>query len=354
MVDDRLTHSQRLCFMSCPQMHEHRYVSLIRPAEDGKALRMGSAFHAAQEAVNQRHPMTSVSIWELAGREIDRVYKSLEMEGRDYAYEIAQVRAMVRGYVERWQDQPWEFVAAEQRLEGPIINPASGRPMRAMRNAGKADGIIRWDGDRLALLEYKTTSEDLAADSFLWEHYGLSSQPLSYLSMARHAGWDVTAVVYDVTRKPLLRPRQIPILDDEGHKVVVDAEGGRVYLNSGKPRQAADSQKGWTVLSETETPHEYEERIAEDMRDRPEHYFARRQIPVLSQDQAGAAYDTWAIAKNIMAARADSRWPKNTNHCTAYGRCPYLPLCLANWQEGDPLPENFYRSTTAHPELDHA
>jgi len=34
-------------------------------------------------------------------------------------------------------------------------------------------------------------------------------------------------VLYDVTRKPEISPKQIPVLDDAGLKIVTDADGNR-------------------------------------------------------------------------------------------------------------------------------
>ena len=112
------------------------------------------------------------------------------------------------------------------------------------------------------------------------------------------------------------------------------------------------AREGYRVLTEQETAEDYGLRVLSDMYQQPERYFARREIPVLHHDEQGAAYDTWATAKNIAQAYRDDRWPKNTNHCGAYGRCAYLPLCLSGYDPGDPLPEGFMRSTTAHPEID--
>ena len=184
-----LTHSRLACFRACPRRHYLRYELGLRTETTGFALRVGSAFHRALEACDKGEDPESA----LA-------------EGLDDPFDLALVAAMFDGHQRRWGDAGIEPVASELAFDLPLVNPATGAATPIWRVAGVIDRIVRMPDGRLALMEYKTTSRDFAPGADYWLRLHLDPQLSIYVVAARELGYDIQTVLYDVTRRPALRP----------------------------------------------------------------------------------------------------------------------------------------------------
>src|SRR3989304_6889133 len=136
----------------------------------------------------------------------------------DWKYECETVAALLVGYEWRWQNAPLEVVASESRFELPLINPQSNKPSSIFNLAGRQDGIVQLEDGRFALLESKLVSESLESNSDYWTRLQLDQQISIYIHAARRQGHALDTVLYDVTRKPTIKPNEIPILDNLGVK----------------------------------------------------------------------------------------------------------------------------------------
>jgi hypothetical protein len=169
---------------------------------------------------------------------------------------------------------------------------------------------------RLALIEHRTCSEDIAPDSEYWARLRFNLQIYQYVLAARALGWDVALVIYDVTRKPSIRQKQ------------------------------------------TETVEQYGDRLAADTRERPEFYFARREVPILDQDVAEFEVQRLALSKQILFSRAAARaarrpehaWPRNCGAMTCRF-CEFEGFCMQNVSVDPGLPPAGFRVGPVNPEL---
>jgi len=337
-----LTASRMSSLLACPRRHYWRYEVGLRRVESADALRFGSAWHRAMEALGQ-------------GLEIEQAYTA----ALGTAQEIDELAAatlwgLLAGYWQRYGlDRSVEVLHREVEFETAIDGS------RTFRAAGKIDGLGRVSDGRLCLVEYKTTSASLEPDSDYWLRLRADTQILQYVSAARALGWDIATVVYDVTRKPTIRPRQIPRLDGDGLKIVLDnATGGRAMLANGKPRQAAGD--GQTLQTDEESPREFGERLLADTVARPEFYFARREVPVLADDLEEFADLRVQVGRMILDRRAQQRkldawtpwraWPRHVNGMQCPG-CEYAGFCLQNATPDLAHPPAGYVVGEAHSEL---
>lgn len=311
----RLTHSRLACVRRCPRQHYLRYECGLRPATDGLALRVGSAFHLGMERIERSEPYE------------DEIAIAL-----DDPYALAMVAAMIDGHTRAWDGQTYEPVAAEMVFDLPLVNPTTGAPSTVWMLAGKIDRIVRLADGRLALMEYKTTSRDFAPGADYWVQLRLDQQLSIYVSAARALGYEVETVLYDVTRRPSLRP--LKATPDDQRKYT---KQGTLYANQ---------------RDTDETPEEYAGRIAADIASRPEHYFARIEIARLQQDLDDCAAELWAQQLMIrqMQRSGGASWFRNPAACIENYSCPYIDICqsrnLDTW-----TPEGFTRITDVHPEL---
>ncbi len=222
--------------------------------------------------------------------------------------------------------------------------------------AGKIDGLGVLDDGRPALLEHKTTSDSVAPDSDYWLRLRCNNQIMQYVHAARLCGLPAEVIYYDVTRKPSIRPKSVPVLDEAGRKIVLDAAGIRVLKKDGIPRESAGD--GMTVQIREETAEEFGQRLADDVIARPEFYFARREVPILDQDLDEFIIQRLEISRMILALRRASRatarphqaWPRNCSEMTC-GFCEFKDFCLQNIEVNPAQPPAGFIVGEKNPEL---
>lgn len=346
-----LTHTRLDTFQTCRRKHQFAYELGVR-REASEALRIGSAVHLGTEVIGNGGT-TDAAISAVVDN-YQPLIESAQTAERHNAllYEREKCIRLVEGWVWRWS-QASDFVVIEVELPllTDIINPESGRSSRTFRYGGKADKLIRLDDGRMALLERKTTSYSVEADSNYWQALRLDSQISRYMVALRRMGHDVTVALYDVIRKPSIAPKQVADLDTHGRKIVVDQLGQRAYKRNNEPRQSGDSAKGLTVKQHIETPDEYGERLMQDIYDRPDFYFARREVPRLQSDLDEAAQELWDTADSMRLARNNGHHYRNTRACLVPYQCEYLAVCSNGVDLANEMPEGFVQLTRLHPEL---
>lgn len=255
----------------------------------------------------------------------------------------AKVRGLMVGYDARWSGADWSLVSKEETIIQPIVNPATSRTSRTFRQGGKHDGHIAGFGKRL-LLEHKTCSEDIAdPNATYWSRLTIDSQLSTYMLQSWQAGERLDGVLYDVIRKPEIRPKKLT--KDQVREI--DHVG--TYMGFVVPERYRALAKAGNL--ERETYALYELRVARACLDDPARYFQRRDISRLDQELLEHAYETWEIADEIRRARLSDRLPyRNSNACMNYGRpCAFLGLCSGH---DTPDSDRWTREEQVHPELD--
>jgi hypothetical protein len=225
--------------------------------------------------------------------------------------------------------------------------------------AGKIDGLGVLNDGRLVLIEHKTAGDDIGPESDYWLRLRFNQQVMQYVLAARSLGWNVEHVIYDVTRKPGIAPKQIPVLDENGIKVVTDAAGTRIYKKDGKPRESADAANGYTVQSRQETPEEFAERLTADTAERPDFYFARREVPMLEQDLEEFKVQRLVLGRSILSCRAaekrlarrEQAWSRNVSAIQCRN-CEYASFCMQNITIDTNNPPTGFMIGSANPELE--
>ena len=349
------THSRISAFLACPKKHEFMYERGLRTASPAKALRMGNAFHLGLDARAQGKSHDEA--WEAAVAAYEELpaWASTEEHLAAWALEREIVGRLLMAYFWFYESatiDPALTVAEVIETEQAFSTQIPG--MRGVRLAGKMDKVVRLGDGRLAVMEHKTCSESLEPGSNYWRRLAIDAQIDRYFAVALQKH-DVACVLYDVVRKPEIEPKLIPLLDDNNLKIVLDADGQRVFNKDGTtPRQTGDTEKGYVLQTRRETVEEFGERLTTDICERPAWYFARREIP--RSEKENWAEDTQDAIDAIRRARKSGRWLRNTGACLTYGTCPYFDLCTsrADPQRGEPAPAGFVWADDIHPELEGA
>lgn len=336
-----LTHSSEAAFKTCPRKFFLQYRIGLRPQHDSDALRLGSAFHVGLEQLKHgkdEDEAAAAVVTEYADHDCPPW-----LTPEDFDVERETAVALVRGYARRWgADAIVKYVAVEQAFTVPIVNPTTLRETPTFRSAGKIDGIAELPDGRIALIEHKTTSDNIEPGSDYWQRLMMDGQISRYVLAARDLGYDVQTTVYDVTRKPSIRPRNI----SKAERALATSRGD--YY--GVPLTM--------TCPERETPQLYGARLLADLVERPGFYFARNEIPRLEHDLAEFRAEQWSLQRTIRQAELDARewgaaaWPRNTGACTSPYRCGFLDVCRG--LRGDPtekIPDGFRRAKVLHGEL---
>jgi len=331
-----VTNSQLTCFRRCQREHYYSYILGYRTHEDSEALRFGTLWHVGLEQ------------WWL-GRGLEAALEA-GTRGAIDAYEAARVRVLLRGYDARWGHEAHVVVGVEREFYAPLTNPETGEASPTYRLGGKLDVLLQ---DRF--VEHKTTSEDIGLGSIYWRRLTLDPQVSTYYAGARSLGHEVHGCIYDVVRKPAQRPRKaVPALDAEGERIVVNGAGDRVLTKDNKRwRVSPDAAKGYVLSTREETPEEYEARMAEEIAERPDHYYQRGEVVRLEEDEHEAALDAWHLVQSMDTGRRLGAFPRNPEACLRYGRvCQFLDVCTRVTTLEDPA--RFHRVSNVHPELEQA
>lgn len=300
MRSDTLTASRMAALLACPRKHYWRYEVGLSAAVSAGALRFGSAWHAAMECR-----------WQ--GMEC-AVALAKACEGADSFTEldVATLSGLLAGYYARYGGEAETVKTLHPEQEFRYALDGS----RTFDVCGKIDGLgVLCDG-RLALVEHKTTSDSLEADSDYWQRLRFNPQIYQYVLAARALGWDVQTVIYDVTRKPMIKQKQ------------------------------------------TETVEQFGGRLAADTRERPDFYFARREVAVLDQDVEEFAIQRLELSRLILLLRAAGRrarrpehaWPRNCGGMTCRF-CEFCPFCMQNIPVDPAQPPAGFAVGLTNPEL---
>lgn len=346
-----LTHSRHSCFKNCRRMEQFAYEWKLRRIVDSKPLRMGSAHHDAIEQLG-----IGLGI-DAACDAIRRRYevKPDQVDDAEWRYEEETLLRIAAAYDWRWQDDRLEYIATEQAFNVPLLNPKTERPTPHFSLAGKIDGIVRLADGRLAVKESKLLGDDIGPDSNLWRRLRIDQQITLYTYAARALGYDVECVLYDCARKPTISATQVPVLDGDGFKIVLDAQGNRVFNKAAegkvpKPRQTGDTELGYTILTRPMTTTEWGDRLTEDIGRRPDFYFQRVEIARLDKDIQDLREELWDVQHSLRACQNSGSFYRTVGKQSC-DWCSYFNQCESNWTPDQPVPEGFEILDDPHPEL---
>ncbi len=329
-----VTNSALSCYRRCPREYLYSYVQGYRSRQDQEALRIGTLIHVGLE------------LW-WKGSQLADVLMAATHGAAD-EYEAAKIRVMLIGYDARWSDERGNYTlrGVEMEFRAPLRNPETGAPSRTFELGGKIDGLLE-----RGILEHKTTSTEIGIGSVYWQKLALNSQVSTYYAGARALGVEPDVCVYDVLRKPSLRPSQVPLKDEDGVKIVLDAKGERVRTKDGKKwRQTSDTEAGYVLQTRPETPEEYEARLTEEVASAPDAYYQRGDIVRLESEEREYAQDVWQLTQAMREAERLNAYVRNTDACERYGSmCSFWPVCSGTATLDDA--SKYEQLDNVHPEL---
>lgn len=232
----------------------------------------------------------------------------------------AMVKGLMCGYATAWGHGMGskQIEAMERTYIGPLMNPATGKSSRTWRVAGKIDKLVR-EGSDLVLYDHKTTSQDIEdPNAVYWRTLQVDSQHQHYELLLWLNGLKVDRIVWDVIRKPGIRPKKLAKKERQGIVANGDYCGCRV----------SDFTRDLYAKEERENAELFALRVAAETVDNPARYFARRSVVRTNDELVEYAGELWSTADSMREARNDGTHYRNASSCMAWGTpCVFLGVC---------------------------
>jgi len=230
---------------------------------------------------------------------------------------------LMHGYDACYRGQTLRAVAVEEEFRVPIYNLQGKRlsKSRTFDLAGKID-VDAVDGDRRYVVDHKTTSDDLGAESTYWQQLAVEGQASLYILAQHLRGIEVAGAIWDVIRKPGIKPKRITKADaalivslpNTYCEFPVSPASVEYVLHGGKDT--------------TENAELFGYRVARECLNDFDRYFARRPVPRLEHEITEYAAELWDVAQDVVTTRQTGRNTRSSGSCMAYGRpCEYLGIC---------------------------
>jgi hypothetical protein len=361
-----LTESRAQLARRCLREERLRYVDGIVPVGIEEVLRFGTLWHHGQEAWWDDY--TCIDKLEGALKAMRRLASS-----ETDPYELVRAEAMMEGYHARWDGEPYEVLGVELEFRAPLINPETGARSRTFDRAGKVDVLVRDATGTKLLFEHKSAGEDIGPGSAFWSRLRMGGQAAGYIRGVEALGHQVEGVVYDVARKPDLRPYKATPVEERKYTKPKYRQCVECKRKGGPPPPHVDAENGPECMSDPtggakrvictdaggqlyagqrdadETVDEYRDRVRAAIAEDPERYYQRGLVVRLEAQLAEADAERWMLGQTLREAHRLGLAPRNTDACQRYGRtCAYFAICAGEASADD---ERFTRLTWPHPEL---
>lgn len=344
------------CLKACPTRFRAAYIEGLRLAEDTESQRIGTNWHGLLEIANTPRNETSL---DRAVAYLNEKYAIVppNKDATDWAIERAILAYSLAGWLWYYQNDEIKTVASEIQFDLPLRNPETGRALPNVRMVGKIDRIIK-QKNRCLQNEFKSTSKSIASDSSFWAHLNLDSQISCYRAACQEMwaagdlGFPVDGTLYDVWHKPGIRPKKLTQADSKvfiesgeycGQKFEIGGSEGQCFVDSVPANVEPGKKEGTFAICET--PEMFGARLLADIYERPEFYFARREI-ARTDDQIrrhlGEVHHLYKIAREM---ERTGYWWCNESQCEAMFHCAYIPICYNGMEvfDGKTTPPNFKR-----------
>jgi hypothetical protein len=309
-----LTHTKRAAYKNCNRYYFHRHEQHLEHKAIKPGRRRGSNFGSLLYMLRLADDDGTITgrleretyrhvIRDLISEKLDELYNEIHPSSQEEqdALQLEQTKLLevTIAYVGIYGiDQRREVT-----YELPLINPLSGRPMRAFRRAGKIDGVRVISPGRAEIIEDKLTGQ---IQQVMIDRLPLDDQITEYVDALAYMDWNAR-VQYRHTRFPGINPEK-----PKQYKTKPDYPG--------------------------ESLDEFGDRLRADLAERQEFYFDQQTLIFETAHLEQFRLERWHTAKQILRSRFDAKrlgiaaWVKNPSKCFEYGGCQFIPLCTM--QEG--------------------
>lgn len=359
--------------MTCPTLFRLAYREGIRSARDTDSQRQGTNWHAIHEVYHnviasfvpsEQWPegFETHAAMQAVIDHLNTKYANVPngFDPQEWALERAILLTCFIGYQWFYTNDPIEVLASEVAFDLPLHLPKIGMPlpMKEVKRVGKIDHIIRWQG-MVGVLERKSTSRAIAADSDYWDKSKKDIQVSAYAAAFRDmigTGLLPDSVIaslcdepldrvgntlYDVFHKPTIKPKMLTQAET-ARFIAGGTYFGQQFAVQNLPHPTDPALSSYTVDGETvpemeigkkgfairETIGMFSARLLADIYERPEFYFVRREIPRTDKDIRDYRAKSFAIYQTQKLMEKHGVWYENELSCDNPFRCSMKAICF--------------------------
>jgi hypothetical protein len=364
-----LSASAMKVFKCCPMHWRLAHVLGIRKEEKPDVLRIGSNWHLLMEKYREAQvaatpkPIGTYDGVEIVGKEtfadpvdvalehLNEAYKDLPLNKTQVEWETERAKLAYAfiAYAWYWANEALETLETEIRFDLPVYHPKTGKEL-SMRLVGMIDRVVRKiSTGRKLVMEYKTTSQDIAPSAPFWEKLRLDGQVSTYAYASAELSWGIDGTYYDMYRKPATNPRLLT--QAETKKFMKEGEwNGAVY--EVKAEYQGTGHEDDTLLAVRvngavvelkigakpgafqirETPDMYGARLLKAIYADPEKYFQRKEVVRTAKEIRAFRTELSNICSNMEHMMENDTYFCNDGPCTpsAKGGCAYPEVCYHN------------------------
>jgi hypothetical protein len=372
-------------FKACPVRYRLGFYEGIRKAESTEAQRIGTNWGALHEVYWNNYNANLGDAHDRAFyasvQHLNDAYEDVPPSVDPFDWEV-EYQTLLNSFVAYfwwWEDDPIEVLGSEVGFELPLHAPRTGLPLplKDVKRVGMMDHVVRWRG-AVGPLERKSTSKAIHQDSEFWERIQKDTQVDMYALAFRDiadqgfGGYGIHGVrkndrvgntLYDVWRKPGIRPIKVNQKDTEafvesGEYYGVQFNVEWVRQNDGRADLMVDGQpadiefgKSGKASIVRETPAMFGARLLDDISERPEYYFQRREIGRTEQQLQRARTEQFNIYTAMRMFAETGCWYENESSCRSPFPCEFIPICFGPGADAvcnsESVPDGFRRIKTA-------
>ena len=377
---------------ACPYRYYVKYILGIRKEEDSDAQRTGINWHEAQDIMARKPGSVCVPCGNLGKPDsecplcggtgflpddimiavmcvLNKAYANLPsgMDQEKADIERTTLLYSFTGYKWHYSEDEVEVLARELEFNHRLIG-SSGRALPDVEIQGKIDKLVRYR-DKLAIMEHKSTSKSVDSDSTFWAHLNLDVQTTLYIDAIQKMQTEGDLVAYGVKATvPLINT----ILYDAWHKPGI----GQKFITQGESKQfvedglycgqkfeVSNRRKMQQIIPEEgeitdyiiangvvaelkpgkktgtfairETPDMFGARLLQDIVNRTDFYFARRELSKTADEMERFRREILSIYHDIRGKLKTNSFYHNERQCEATFKCDYTNQCY-NGVELDP------------------
>lgn len=276
-----LTNSARSVFLNCRKKYEFNYIYGLTTRKVNVPFLVGGLYHNELEEMYSTGSFDPKAANERVSKACDIACQSVGITGAESDLIWSQqaiVMGMSIGYAKLYLKndlKKWKVIEPESSFTVDI---------GTWKYRGKVDLIVQDKKTKvIKLIEHKTTGQ--LTPGYIAK-LPLDNQILGYAWAKIQQGFNVTEIVYNICKKPVIKQRQ------------------------------------------NETVKDFFKRLEAEYINEPVKYFYRETIKFskdnIKRFEDELKYFIGEIDDNFKRGR----FYQNTTHCTAYGNCEYMKLCI--------------------------
>lgn len=281
--DGHLSNSARTTYLNCRKQFEWQYLRRLSPRAVSVPFLVGGLVHNglehmyklgrfdedAERAAVKKACAVAARTAGMTQTQSDRVYQ-----------QSAMIMGILKGYAKYYLERDlarWEVLEAEAAFEYKLRNGWSA--------VGKRDMVVRErKSKKIILVEHKTAA---TIDADYVAKLPLDAQIIGYVrSLQKSLGKLPDGVCYNVIKKVAIRQKQ------------------------------------------TESFNGYLKRVEDVYFKEPANYFYRETLSFTAKNVEDFAQELDKFSEEMDRSIKENFFYKNTSHCTRYGVCPYMRMCI--------------------------